>query len=93
MIVEWDEAKRRANLSKHGADFADVPFLDWDTATVLPDSRFDYPERRFWAFGMLRGRLHLVAFCIRGERIRIISFRKANRKEVKRHAKKDEDGG
>jgi hypothetical protein len=39
--VEWDEAKRRANLEKHGADFADVPFMEWDNATILEDTRFD----------------------------------------------------
>ncbi|HEY5046859.1 MAG TPA: BrnT family toxin [Rhizomicrobium sp.] len=86
--VEWDEAKRRANLEKHGADFADMPFMDWDNATILQDSRFDYPEPRFWAFGLLRGRLHLAAYCERGGTIRIISFRKANAKEVRRYGKK-----
>jgi uncharacterized DUF497 family protein len=86
--VEWDEAKRRANLDKHGVDFADVPFMDWENATILEDTRFDYPEPRFWAFGMFEGRLHLAAYCVRGTRIRIISFRKANAKEIRRYGKK-----
>jgi hypothetical protein len=64
---------------------ADVPELDWDNATVLEDRRFPYPEPRFWAFAMWDGRLHMVAFCLRGKKVRIISFRKANAKEVKRH--------
>jgi hypothetical protein len=86
--VEWDEAKRLANLAKHGADFADVPFMDWDRATILEDRRFRYPEPRFWAFGILRGRLHLAAYCLRGKKVRVISFRKANPREVKRYVGK-----
>jgi len=85
--VEWDERKRLANLRKHGVDFADVPFMDWDAATILEDKRFAYPEPRFWAFGTLRGRLHLAAYCIREGRVRVITFRKANAKEIRRHGK------
>ncbi|HSC18116.1 MAG TPA: BrnT family toxin [Rhizomicrobium sp.] len=85
MELEWDEAKRRDNLAKHDLDFTDVPKLDWDNATVLEDRRFPYPEPRFWAFARWRGRLHMVAFCLRGNKVRIISFRKANAKEVKRY--------
>jgi uncharacterized DUF497 family protein len=85
MEVEWDEVKRRANLAKHGLDFADVGQLDWDNATYLEDGRHKYPEPRYWAFAMLGERLHMVAFCVRGAKFRIISFRKASRKEVKRY--------
>ena len=88
IAVEWDEAKRRANLAKHGLDFRDVPFMDWDSAVIIPDLRFDYPEPRHWAFAMLSGRLHMAAFCYRGAKIRVISFRKANDKEVKLYGKK-----
>ena len=51
MDFEWDERKRVINLIKHGLDFADVALIDWAHAKVLPDTRFDYPEPRFWAFG------------------------------------------
>lgn len=85
MELEWDEAKRRENLAKHGVDFIDVPKLDWHRATVLEDQRVLYPEPRFWAFTTWEGRLHMVAFCLRGTKVRIISFRKANKKEVKRY--------
>ncbi len=85
METEWDPAKHLANLAKHGLDFEDVPFLDWDNAKVLPDNRQTYPEPRFRAFAMWNGRLHMVAFCIRGTKVRIISFRKANKKEVTRY--------
>lgn len=82
MELEWDEEKNRANQRKHGLDFDDARKLDWDNATVVEDTRFAYPERRYWAFAMRSGRLHMVAFCVRGGMVRIISFRKANRKEV-----------
>jgi uncharacterized protein len=86
--VEWDEAKRLANLAKHGLDFRDVPFMDWDNAVIVPDLRFDYPEPRFWAFAMLNTRLHMAAFCYRGRKVRVISFRKANGRETRLYGKK-----
>lgn len=85
MEVEWDEAKRKANIAKHGLDFADVPALDWDNATVLEDTRKEYPEPRYWAFAKQGTRLCMVAFCLRSKKVRVISFRKANRKEVQRY--------
>jgi uncharacterized DUF497 family protein len=87
MDFAWSELKRRQNLAKHGLDFADAAHLDWETATLLEDRRRNYGEHRYWAFGMLNGRLHMVAFTLRGGNVRIISFRKANRKEVARYGK------
>jgi len=85
MEFEWNEGKRQKNLAKHGLDFADVPFLDWETATVIEDRRRDYGEPRYWTFATWRGRIHFVAFTVRSTKIRIISFRRANRKEVRNH--------
>lgn len=85
MEFDWDERKRAANLAKHGLDFADVAFFAWETARVLVDDRHDYGEVRYRAMGLFNGRLHFVAFTIRGDKIRLISFRKANEKEVKRY--------
>ena len=85
--LEWDEDKRRANIQKHGLDFADAKHLDWDNAVYVEDTRFAYPEPRYWAFALWRRRLHLIAFCRRGSKVRIISFRMANRKEVKRYGR------
>jgi uncharacterized DUF497 family protein len=80
---EWDEKKRRSNFAKHGLDFADVARMDWEKATILRDVRFDYGEARYWAFGMMDGRLHMVAFTRLRHGARIISFRRASRKERK----------
>jgi uncharacterized DUF497 family protein len=84
MQLEWDERKRGANLAKHGLDFADAERFDWDGATIKPDPR-SYDEQRYWAYGMMDGRLHLVAYTLRDEAIRIISFRRANKRERKRY--------
>ena len=61
MRFEWDEAKRRENLRKHGIDFVDLPPLfDGVTVTVL-DDRFDYGEDRFLTVGVLQGIVIVVA--------------------------------
>jgi uncharacterized DUF497 family protein len=83
MEFKWDPAKRLTNLAKHGLDFDDVPRLNWDEMTILEDRRFAYGEKRYWAFGMLDGRLHMIAFTRQEQVIRVISFRRASRKERK----------
>jgi uncharacterized protein len=87
MDFEWDEAKRRANLAKHGLDFADVDEFDWAGSIRWPDMRKDYGEVRFAALGQLRGRLHSVSFTHRGAAYRLISLRKANRREYRKYEK------
>ena len=75
---EWDESKARVNERKHGVSFAEAmgAFLD-ERAFTAPDK--EYPER-FILIGMsLRLRLlFVVAAEVNGERIRIISARKAS---------------
>ena len=80
-MYDWDEAKRRANLAKHGVDFADMAMFDWPGAVVLEDDRRNYKERRLSATGHILGRLHVCIFTPRGGRLRIISLRKANRRD------------
>ena len=82
MEYEWDEDKCEANLAKHDVDFDAVRGFDWQTAQVFEDLRFDYGERRFWALGLIEDRLHVLAFTIRDNAVRVISLRKANRREV-----------
>lgn len=79
---EWDEAKRKANIAKHGIDFLDVPEMFTSPMLVSTDSRKDYGETRNIGFGFIRGRLIVVAFTEREPNlIRIISARKANTRE------------
>ena len=82
----WDEDKRRANLAKHGVDFADVDRLDWAGAVTREDARGAYGERRFVSTVPLDGRLHVCVWTFRDGMLRLISLRKANPREVKSHA-------
>ena len=79
---EWDEAKNRLNIQKHGIDFGDVvSMFDRPMVTFL-DQRRDYGEDRWLGIGMLRAMTAAVVFVERhGDTIRIISARKATRHE------------
>lgn len=84
MHFEWDENKRRTNARKHGIDFADAATIFDGKIVIVPDDRFDYGEMRYIAFGLLKGqvvKVIVVAYTERGEKIRIISARKALKHE------------
>lgn len=85
MRFEFDATKDRANQAKHGASLALAVELDWDTALVWVDSRFEYGETRMIALAPKTRILYYVAFVDRGEVRRIISLRRANRREVKHY--------
>ena len=85
MRIEFDPAKDAANLSKHGASLALAIELDWEAALVWIDERVEYGELRMIATAPKTEILYYVAFVDRGEVRRIISLRRANRREVKRY--------
>jgi uncharacterized protein len=94
MKFEWDEAKNRANILKHGFDFADAEELFSGPLLIRPDTREDYGEERWIGIGMLtRGTLVFVVFSepVQGL-LRIISLRKAKHAERKEYEKAIEDG-
>ena len=82
VVYEWDEAKNRSNLRKHGVDFADaVLALEDEHALTIPDDESD-AEERFVTLGVDGlERLLVVAYTWREENIRVISARKATRRE------------
>jgi uncharacterized protein len=82
----WDERKRSSNLRKHGVDFAIVQNFDFETALVLRDDRKNYGEERYRAYGAIKGRLHALVFTRREGRIRVISLRKSNAREIAAYA-------
>ena len=84
MRYEWDEAKRRGNIVKHGIDFESAHRFDWATANYERSVR--HGEERVLALGYIGDRLHAVVYIDRGANIRIISMRKAERKEMERYA-------
>ena len=78
----WDEGKRAANIAKHGIDFTDVREMLAGPMLVSSDIRKDYGEARQIGFGFVRRRFLVVVFTEREPgAIRIISVRKANRRE------------
>ena len=60
--------------------------FDWASALVIEDTRKDYGERRFHAFGYIGTRLHSLVYTPRAGAMHVISLRKANRREEKRYA-------
>ncbi|VVE46137.1 BrnT family toxin [Pandoraea terrigena] len=85
MDIEFDPTKDQANRAKHGLSLALAEAFELDTALVEIDDRNDYKEERFIALGLIGDRVHVMVFTVRGEAIRVISLRKANRREVKRY--------
>ena len=85
MRFEFDPNKDLINLDKHGLTLALAAELDWDTALLWIDNRRDYGEVRVLALAPLTSVLYYVAFVDRGEVRRVISLRRANRREVRRY--------
>ena len=81
MRFEWDPAKRKTNLRRHGVDFEVVPKIFEGPILERRDDRLDYGEIRWIAIGILSNVELTVCYTDRGERRRIISARKANRDE------------
>ena len=86
MRIEFDPDKDSGNQMKHGVSLALATELDWEGALVWVDDRFDYAELRMIALAPKTEALYYVAFVDRGEARRIISLRRANRREVKHYA-------
>jgi uncharacterized DUF497 family protein len=63
---EWDGAKARRNLAKHGLSFEDTPLVFESPTVAFEDDRFDYGEQRFITLGVLAGRVVVVAHTMRG---------------------------
>lgn len=86
MEFEWDDAKAESNLRKHGVAFEDARAVFGDERVIVrTDNRWNYGELRLEALGMVDARLHVVVFTFREETCRIISARKANKREQKRY--------
>ena len=85
MKIEFDPAKSEKNRQERGLPFDMAHDFDWQTADYIEDIRREYPERRFVAVGFLADRLHVLCFTPILGGVRVISFRKANQREIKRH--------
>lgn len=85
MRIEFDPIKDIANQDKHGVPPAMAAELDWEAALVWVDGRIEYGEVRMIVLAPLTDTLFYVAFVDRGMARRIISLRRANRREVKHY--------
>lgn len=83
MKIAFDPDKNARNIRDRGSSFERAN--DFGSAKFVEDLRRDYGERRYMALGRLDGRIHVLVFCEAPEGIRVISFRKANAREVKRY--------
>ena len=81
MEIEFDPAKDAANRAKHGLSLAIGLIILEDMLGSVVDERFVYGETRCLAFGLVAGRLHVCVYVQRGDAYRIISVRKASKKE------------
>jgi hypothetical protein len=90
MEFEWDEHKNKSNIEKHGVDFIDAKEMFSSPMLVKPDERKNYSETRFQGSGYIGSRLMVVVYSKKGETIRIISLRKANKRETKRFLEKQQ---
>ncbi len=81
MNITYDPAKNTRNIELRGLSFERVADFEFETALFSPDVRRDYGEVRIRALGRLKGRLHALVFTETADGIRVISFRKANKRE------------
>ena len=88
LVFEWDDAKAAENVRSHGVAFAQAVFAFRDPFAVeWIDLRKDYREERIILLGAACNQILTVVYTERGERIRIISARRASRKERWRYEK------
>jgi len=85
MIIDFDPAKNARNIRERGLSFERAAEFDFKTARFAIDYRRDYGETRYRAMGFLDNRLHGLVFVEIVGGIRVISFRKANKREVKHY--------
>lgn len=81
MEFEWDSAKSEATYLRRGFDFAYASRIFANPWIAIEDTRVDYGETRLKALGQVGADILVVIYTWRAATIRIISARRANRKE------------
>lgn len=84
MDIVFDPDKDARNIREHGYSLADFQGFDTEP-TIKVDDRLDYGEMRYQAYGRINGKGHMIVFMKRGDDMRLISFRRAHEKEMRRH--------
>ncbi len=84
MEFEWDQNKSDRCFKERGFDFAYAVRAFFDPDRIIKkDIRYDYGEKRYQLTSKIQGRVFVIVYTIRHSAIRIISARKANKREVK----------
>ena len=86
MEILFDLNKDAINKLKHGVSLAEARAIEWESALIALDQRIDYGEQREIAIAYIGRRLHVVVYVQRSLATRIISLRKANKREIERYA-------
>jgi len=84
--IAFDPSKNERNIRERNLPFDLAAEFEFETAHIQTDTREAYGETRYIALGSLHGRLHVLCFTETPDGIRVISFRKANEREVKHYA-------
>ena len=82
MRFTWSERKRAINLKDHGLDFVDAPRVFEGATYTFENDRFGYGEQRFETLGLLAGVPVSIVHTESEDEIRVISFRKATKREA-----------
>ncbi len=88
MDITFDPAKNARNIEERGLSFERAAEFDFESAVFVEDTRRDYGEQRWRALGLVGDRVDALVFVETESGIRVISFRKANEREVKSYEQK-----
>jgi uncharacterized protein len=86
VTYEFDRAKDALNRAEHGVALSDFTGFDQEPVVTV-DERFDYGEPRYRAFGRIDGKGYCLVYTVREHAIRLISFRRARDKEMRRYGR------
>jgi len=86
MKIEYDSQKNQHNIRNRQLSFDLVQQFEWESALIWEDNRVDYGEIRYCAIGYINVRIYHLAFTHRNDIVRVISLRKANKREVNKYA-------
>ena len=85
MRIIFDPAKSARNAAERDLPFERAEDFEFDAALIDADERRDYGEARYVALGFLDERLHVLCFCKVPGGIRVISLRRANKREIRNY--------
>ena len=91
MIFEYDQIKSVANEAKHGINFEQAQEI-WNDPGAIKIEGSIQSEKRDLAIGKIGDKFWTVVWTLRGQNIRIISVRRARRKEIKSYEENDNSG-